>query len=78
MFTKKVSNVVCDKFLDIFYKYGKYYNLFDADADLLKLDILGHDDPTVLRMLQELAHKHLPDGENFDVTEIDLGDKELI
>ena len=37
MFTKKVSNVVCDKFLDIFYKYGKYYNLFDADADLLKL-----------------------------------------
>lgn len=37
MFTKKVSDAVCDKFLDIFYKYGKYYNLSDYDADLLQL-----------------------------------------
>lgn len=37
MSTKKVSDTVCDKFLDIFYKYGKYYNLSDYDADLLQL-----------------------------------------
>lgn len=37
MFTKKVSATVCDKFLGIFYKYGKYYNLSSYDADLLKL-----------------------------------------
>jgi len=37
MFTKKVSNVVCDRFLDIFYNYGKYYDLSSYDVDLLKL-----------------------------------------
>ena len=37
MFTTKVSNEVCDKFLDIFYKYWKYYNLSSFETDLLKL-----------------------------------------
>ena len=37
MSTKKLSDSVCDKFLDIFYKYGKYYNLSSYDSDLLKL-----------------------------------------
>ncbi|MGN1337754.1 MAG: PolC-type DNA polymerase III [Candidatus Coprovivens sp.] len=50
-----------------------HFDYHAIDADLLKLDILGHDDPTVLRMLQELAVKHLNVPE-FDVTEIDLGD----
>ena len=51
-----------------------HFDYHAIDADLLKLDILGHDDPTVLRMLQELAVKYITHGEPFDVTEIDLGD----
>jgi hypothetical protein len=37
MSTKKISSTVCDKFLDIFYKYGKYYNLSDYGVELLNL-----------------------------------------
>lgn len=55
-----------------------HFDYHAIDADLLKLDILGHDDPTVLRMLQELAADYIPNGENFDVTEIDLGDKDTM
>lgn len=55
-----------------------HFDYHAIDADLLKLDILGHDDPTVLRMLQELAAVYIPNGENFDVTEIDLGDKDTM
>lgn len=51
-----------------------HFDYHAIDADLLKLDILGHDDPTVLRMLQELASKYITNGEYFDVTKIDLGD----
>ncbi|MGM9834665.1 MAG: PolC-type DNA polymerase III [Bacilli bacterium] len=51
-----------------------HFDYHAIDADLLKLDILGHDDPTVLRMLQELAVKHITNGKPFDVTAIDLGD----
>ena len=52
-----------------------HFDYHAIDADLLKLDILGHDDPTVLRMLQDLANKYITHGEyNFDVTAIDLGD----
>ena len=43
-----------------------HFDYHAIDADLLKLDILGHDDPTVLRMLQDLS--------GIDVTTIDLGD----
>ena len=43
-----------------------HFDYHAIDADLLKLDILGHDDPTVLRMLQDLS--------GIDVTKIDLGD----
>ena len=51
-----------------------HFDYHAIDADLLKLDILGHDDPTVLRMLQELAVKYITKGKEFDVTSIDLGD----
>ncbi len=43
-----------------------HFDYHAIDADLLKLDILGHDDPTVLRMLQDIS--------GIDVTKIDLGD----
>ena len=51
-----------------------HFDYHAIDADLLKLDILGHDDPTVLRLLQELASRYITNGEEFDVTKIDLGD----
>ena len=47
-----------------------HFDYHKIEADLLKLDILGHDDPTVLRMLQDLS--------GIDVTQIDLGDKETM
>ena len=43
-----------------------HFDYHAIDADLLKLDILGHDDPTVLRYLQDMT--------GVDVTNIDLGD----
>ncbi len=43
-----------------------HFEYHAIDADLLKLDILGHDNPTVLRMLQDLS--------GIDVSSIDLGD----
>ncbi len=47
-----------------------HFDYHAIDADLLKLDILGHDDPTVLRMLQDLT--------GIDVTTIDLGDRDTM
>ena len=47
-----------------------HFDYHAIDADLLKLDILGHDDPTVLRMLQDLS--------KIDVTKIDLGDPDTM
>ena len=44
-----------------------HFDYHAIDQDLLKLDILGHDDPTVLRMLQDLS--------GIDVTKIPLDDK---
>ncbi len=32
-----------------------HYDFHSIDSNLLKLDILGHDDPTVIRMLQDLS-----------------------
>ena len=47
-----------------------HFDYHAIDADLLKLDILGHDDPTVLRKLQDLS--------GIDVTKIDLGDRDTM
>ena len=43
-----------------------HFDYHAIDADLLKLDILGHDDPTVLRYLKDIS--------GIEVTKIDLGD----
>jgi len=44
-----------------------HYDYHSIDHNLLKLDILGHDDPTMIRMLQDLT--------GIDPTKIPLDDK---
>ena len=47
-----------------------HFDYHAIDEDLLKLDILGHDDPTMLRMLQDLS--------GIDVTKIPLDDEDTM
>ncbi|MDD4808942.1 MAG: PolC-type DNA polymerase III [Bacilli bacterium] len=47
-----------------------HFDYHALDQDLLKLDILGHDDPTMLRMLQDLS--------GIDVTKINMSDPEVM
>ncbi len=47
-----------------------HFDYHAIDQDVLKLDILGHDDPTMLRMLQDLSGK--------DVTTVPLGEKDTM
>lgn len=44
-----------------------HFDYHSIDMNLLKLDILGHDDPTMIRMLEDLIQ--------FDATKIPLDDK---
>ena len=47
-----------------------HFDYHSIDANLLKLDILGHDDPTVIRMLQDLT--------GVAPTDIPLDDKDTM
>ena len=47
-----------------------HFDYHSIDKNLLKLDILGHDDPTMIRMLQDLT--------NIEPKEIPLDDKETM
>ncbi len=47
-----------------------HFDYHSIDGNLLKLDILGHDDPTVIRMLQDLT--------GISPTDIPLDDKETM
>ena len=47
-----------------------HFDYHAIDQDVLKLDILGHDDPTILRMLQDLS--------GIDVTTLPLSDKKVL
>ena len=47
-----------------------HFDYHSIDQNLLKLDILGHDDPTVIRMLQDITC--------IDPTKIPLDDKETM
>ena len=47
-----------------------HFDYHAIDECLLKLDILGHDDPTILKMLQDLS--------GIDVTKINLSDPEVM
>jgi DNA polymerase-3 subunit alpha (Gram-positive type) len=47
-----------------------HFDYHAFDANLLKLDILGHDDPTMMRMLQDLT--------GIDPTTIPMNDKKVM
>lgn len=47
-----------------------HFDYHAIDQDVLKLDILGHSDPTQLRMIQDLSH--------MDITKVPLDDKETM
>ena len=47
-----------------------HFDYHAIDEDVLKLDILGHDDPTMLKMLQDVS--------GLDVTKIPLDDKKTM
>ena len=47
-----------------------HFDYHSIDENLLKLDILGHDDPTVIRMLHDLT--------GIDPTKVPLDDKETM
>ncbi len=66
-----------------------HFDYHAIDQDLLKLDILGHDDPTVLRLLQDLSKREIEKGKDkkefpinskgeVDVTCIPLDDKDTM
>jgi len=62
-----VQHPADDPYSDIVTTHFDYHSI---DTNLLKLDILGHDDPTVIRMLQDLT--------GIDPTKIPLDDKETM
>ncbi len=49
-----------------------HFDYHSIDHNLLKLDILGHDDPTMIKMLEELVEQLT--GKKFVATEIKLDD----
>ena len=49
-----------------------HFDYHSIDHNLLKLDILGHDDPTMIKMLEELVTELT--GEPFVATEVKLDD----
>ena len=53
---------------------------FDFHAihdNVLKLDILGHDDPTVLKYLMDQVHKNPKEFPFYDIKDIPLNDKKV-
>ncbi len=62
-----VQHPADDPFSKIITTHFDYHSI---DRNLLKLDILGHDDPTVIRMLQDIT--------GVDPTQIPLDDKKTM
>lgn len=65
-----VQHPANDMMTDIVTTHFDYHSI---DHNLLKLDILGHDDPTMIKMLEELVEQLT--GETFIATDIKLDDQ---
>lgn len=50
--------------------YTTHWDYHSVEDDLLKLDILGHDDPTILKMLQDIS--------GIDIKSIPMDDKKVM
>ena len=60
-----------------------HFDYHSIDHNLLKLDILGHDDPTIIRQLEEYITSDAMDNEYneehpFNATDIPLDDRDVI
>jgi len=55
-----------------------HYDYHSFESNLLKLDILGHDDPTVIRHLMNFVEAHPEEFDFHTVEDIPLADKEVL
>ena len=54
-----------------------HFDYHKFESNLLKLDILGHDDPTMIRHLMDFVHRYPDEFPFSEVEEIPLTDKEV-